>query len=226
MTTENYKTFGYKMGWYAIRCDEPDRVVAFLQLREQRKVLWQEGIESAYEGGMMFPFQVAVSPVVDGWTLVISHWCETAGVVFGNSLEPLKIELNGLSKEFGDVQVFSTHRVSEYHLWMHSMDGQIVRAMAYDGSSGEVLESIGDSTDGEPFPVDKLGEDWFPSEEDVMAVAGNWSVNPQTLDDRDDLGDTVTVGILEKNLSGPNPDTNLPGSGGLIEAIKKLFGGS
>ena len=106
--------------------------------------------------------------------------------------ERLKDYIAELSSSFGEVQAFATHRVSEYHHWVLAKNGKIERCFAYSGTSGEVLNNEGELTDVEKqFPWDKLKTfKWFPDEEDVMTLAGKWSVNPQTIENADVNGKT------------------------------------
>jgi hypothetical protein len=98
------------------------------------------------------------------------------------------------SQEFGEVQAFATYRVIDYHHWMLAQNGDPIRSFALSG--GQVL-----TDSGEPTPVE-LSFGWYPlqvdeedegdeeesdeggdgpNEEDVMKVAGEWSINPQLL---------------------------------------------
>src|SRR5207249_3279306 len=85
---------------------------------------------------------------------------------------------------------------TEYHHWLLARDGKLLRSFAYVGDQGEVISDKGDLTpieaslhinldvpeDYDPFSDE---EDTFhpPNERDVMTVAGDWSINPTTLDE-------------------------------------------
>src|SRR4051794_9881675 len=97
-----------------------------------------------------------------------------------------------LSDRFGEVQYFGTHRVVEYHAWAKALGGRVVRAYGWVGDRGEVLQDVGPKTPEE----EELGFDFIdrtttvgdwegiktPGEDDVMQIAGRWSLNPQEID--------------------------------------------
>ena len=72
------------------------------------------------------------------------------------------------------------------------MDGRVVRAYGWLGERGEVLEDVGPRTPEEEelgfWFVDRttVEGDWegveMPGEDDVMRIAGRWSINPQEVD--------------------------------------------
>ncbi len=168
-------SFGYKCAWLAIRTQDPETVVASLGLTGVRKSGWKQGIEAAYKGA------VFVTPATKGWVLVVSFSLpEIADKTREDRLSPL---IKTLGKEFSDVQYFGTHRVVEYHGWARVVKGKIVRQYAYLGERGETLCNEGKPTEEET----KLGliydESKFPEEEDVMELAGAWSINPTTLEE-------------------------------------------
>jgi hypothetical protein len=87
-----------------------------------------------------------------------------------------------------EVQYFATHRVTELHRWQRAVDGALVRAFGYVGQTGEVT-----SWRGEPDPAER--EAGLPAvldpdttvlvgENDVLRVAGAWSIDPSTLSGR------------------------------------------
>jgi hypothetical protein len=87
-----------------------------------------------------------------------------------------------------EVQFFATYRVSELHRWQRAVDGVLMRAFEYVGEAGEVTEWRGDPDDAEaaiglPTVLDDEA-DILVSEDDVMRLAGAWSVDPTALDGR------------------------------------------
>lgn len=196
MDSDSPVSFGYKMGWLAIRSTDRDAVVRSLQLSDPAEVTWREGIDALYENGLK-PLNlllgrcstIFVSPAVNGWTLVVGRW--TAGSDEELGVRQVERLITRASSEFGEVQAFASHRVIEYHHWMLARNSDLVRSFAYIGERGEVL-----TDSGEPTPVE-LGFKWYPlreedadleeeeilpNEESVMKVAGAWSVNPQLLE--------------------------------------------
>jgi hypothetical protein len=100
--------------------------------------------------------------------------------------------LEGLSERFDEVQYFGTHRVVNYHAWAKAVDGRVVRAYGWLGERGEVLLDVGPKTVEEEALAFRFVDrttaegDWedreTPDEEDVMRIAGRWSINPQEVD--------------------------------------------
>jgi hypothetical protein len=168
-------SFGYKTAWLAIDTEDTPAVVEALGLHHVRRATWAEGLYRA----------TFVAPPVLGWTLVEGVRPEAGDP----RLLPF---LEGLSKRFGEVQYFGTHRVVDYHAWAKAVDGRVVRAYGWLGERGEVLLDVGPKTTEEEELgfrfVDRttVGGDWeglqMPDEEDVMRIAGRWSINPQQID--------------------------------------------
>ncbi len=178
--------FGYKTQWIAVRSWSPQKVADVLQLREREILGWDEGTLRAYRRGVY-----VVAPV-PGWTLV--HGC--FGTTFFPGSPTFLDQLSHLSRELGEVQFFGTHRVSGYCAWALALDGDVRRAYSssYDGvelfvghpttdeiEMGRGLLDHRDSADGGRESEDE-DEDDLPDEEDVMELAGRWSVDPTSLD--------------------------------------------
>lgn len=173
--------FGHKQAWLAVRDGDPFAVATVLGLRDLGPVSWRSGIDLAY----LTDDRLVLTPPLPGardapWLLVSGRWllrtCSTEDVV-------------ELSEQVGtEVQFFATYRVSELHRWARAVDGVLVRAFGFVGETGEVTEWRGDPDDveraiGLPPALDDDG-DVLVSEDDVMRVAGAWSVNPTSLDGR------------------------------------------
>lgn len=188
-TPDSPSSFGYKMSWLAIRTESPKQVVDLLPIDSRQRANWRSGIASAYNG------RTFVSPPVDGWVFVVSHRLPQLGSdVDPNAWSRL---MQSLAACFDDVQYFGTHRVVEFHAWARFLNGKEQRAYAYLGERGEMLVNRGEQTAGEREPgyefsdesLSELDESELenvsiPDEDDVMEVAGKWSINPLTLDDR------------------------------------------
>jgi len=192
--------FGYKCMWFAVKTDDKNRVAAMLQLANVSECNWQTGIAEAYKGS------VFVTPAVGGWTLACG-W----GLPHGDTREQVdevKSILRTLSREFGEAQFFGTHRVVDCHCWMKATNGRVERA--YDWVEGTTLVAEGPPTEVElPLNlVNTLSEEAkderyferedivWPDEELVMNIAEHWSINPTTLDERNDV--TPGLGLLGK----------------------------
>jgi hypothetical protein len=205
-------SFGYKIGWLTIRSTDPNAVMRALSLADPAEATWRAGIDAAYGDAyriVLSRSRVFVSPPVNGWIFVVGQW------TMGDGDDPGSIEqlITRLSKEFGEAQAFATYRVIEYHHWMRAKSGDLERSFAYLGESGQVLRDEGEPTSAEldigwqrwpeddEFPYEpgdsSTSEEarWRPNEEDVMTIAGHWSINPQTLGP--DVSSTGT-GILAR----------------------------
>jgi len=124
-----------------------------------------------------------------------------------------------LADHFGDVQFFGTNHVSDFSAWAKAEDGKAVRVFCFEGSVGEVYANEGRQTAAEArlglvdpgprspaeacdylFELEGSERDLegdaevephaLPGEEDVVNLAGLWSVNPL------DLSEPTGVGVL------------------------------
>lgn len=188
-------TFGYKMAWLAIKNTTPEEIIGKVSLPKAHTISWNEGIDTIYEnhGNISALF---ITPQIRGWSLIAGWYCFDFHAKEGK-LEKLKGRMAELSAIFEEVQAFATHRVSEYHHWLLAKNEKVERCFAYVGESGKVLCNEGTLTDAEKhFSWDKLETfQWFPDEEDVMTVAGNWSINPTTIDSADINGKSCYISI-------------------------------
>jgi hypothetical protein len=190
-TPDKPVAFGYKMIWLAVKTNDTEAVVNALSLTDVQAANWQTGVEAAYHGRLF------VSPPLDDWTFVLSRELPQDDELQGQLAEFLSV----LSARFGEVQYFATHRVVEFHAWALYRDGREIRAFAYIGDQGELSADRGNKTAAElesgfdyfnPDHPELSSEDYWeredlehPQEEDVMAMAGKWSIDPQQLEQRD-----------------------------------------
>jgi hypothetical protein len=79
-----------------------------------------------------------------------------------------------------EVQFFATHRVTEAHSWARARPSGLERAYGYVGETGETVMDEGPRT-AEELALDPD----IPDEEDVMALAAAWSVDPTSFEERD-----------------------------------------
>lgn len=157
--------FGYKTSWAAVRCEDPERVIAALRPRSRRPANWSTGLAAVYAE----PSGVFVSPCLDGFVLVIGRHPPFA-----------RIERD----QFSEIQTFNSHRVSSCYGWEKYVAGECVRLYAYEDS---YVEEAGSLTPEELA----LGFDRFskagqaedggdaPDEEDVLHIAAAWGVDPR-----------------------------------------------
>jgi hypothetical protein len=173
--------FGYNIGWLALRSRDPTRVASSIQLARPSPAPWNAGIEAAYGA---FNRAVFVTPSVDEWTFVVGQ--PVAGNGTGATIAQLQHLIARLSYEFVEAQAFATHHVVEYHHWMLARGGELRRCFAYLGESDETLANLGVPTAPEIqmgwFDETGSAADWFPSEQDVLTIAGAWGIDPSRLD--------------------------------------------
>lgn len=162
--------FGYKMGWLAVKCEDPHRLMEVLGLRDPQPANWTTGLARAeYQG------QVFVSPSLDGYVLAVGLWAD--------DLEDVPGRTERLVDTFPEVQFFGTHRISDYHYWTKYVDGKVVRD--YIDQDAGVVWDEGDLTPEElalgfeRFPGMDRKSGWFPGEEDVLDIAAAWGVDPR-----------------------------------------------
>jgi hypothetical protein len=174
--------FGPKQAWLAIREGDVTKVLDALALRDLGQVSWRDAVDVAY----LTDDRLLFTPLLPGaggarWLLVAGRWL----------LRPqVTVDVVELSWMLGtEVQFFSTYRVGEVHRWERAVDGDLVRAFAYVGETGEVERWIGEPDDAErrlglPAELDDEIGEVLVSEHDVLRLAGAWSVNPADLDGR------------------------------------------
>ncbi len=198
------RSFGYKCAWIAVRTDSPLTVATALGLRNLRPSSWEEGIAAAYryEPKVILSRHAFLTPPIDGWTLCVS----TAFFKLEREQQLVPFLCN-LSRQLQTVvQCFQTHRVVEAHTWGWAESGNLMRLYGYLGERGETLFDIGGQTDAEaslgfrffdersPEASDPKVDYWaredltFPNEDHVMQLAGKWSIDPTTLEERE-VGD-------------------------------------
>lgn len=183
-------TFGYKMSWLAIKNATPEAIIQNLELPDVQVVDWDNGINKVYEYHGRPNNTIFLTPNIRGWVFVVGMYVCDLNKPDGK-LEWLKERMTELSKVFGEVQAFATHRVSEYHHWILVRDGKVIRCFAFEGGGNGVTHNEGKPTEEEKmFDWDHLadykhGKPWYPDEDDVMNLAGKWSINPETITSSD-----------------------------------------
>ncbi|MEU1687086.1 hypothetical protein [Micromonospora sp. NPDC005707] len=184
--------FSLKTSWLAVRDRAPGEVADALGLHDREVLDWATGTDRAYGYG------VYVAAPVSGWTL--AHGRLHVPADFDATQPAFPEWLRELSQRLGEVQFFATERVPDYHAWARARDGELLRAYCWIGQQGEVPLFIGDPTADEielgigTRGIEAGTESWSddewtawsattPSEFDVMAMAGRWSIDPNRIDD-------------------------------------------
>ncbi|AZN39355.1 hypothetical protein [Paenibacillus albus] len=161
--------FGYKIQWLAIQTDSVEKVIEQLSVAELRRSNWTNGMKSAYED------HIFITPLVKGGVLVIGNAMPSAGgSQHVNEIKPI---LERLSKVFDEVHYYGSHRVVNYYVWAKASKGRITRAF---GSEDDVFWEEGIVTEEERSLGFRFADrEWLPNEEDVLAIAKRWSIDPQ-----------------------------------------------
>jgi hypothetical protein len=184
--------FGYKMVWLAVSTTDKRALAIALGHPTSQPCNWKIGIERAYEN------DIFITPPIANWTLVVGMKLPSADA---NGSEVVVDELLArLSREFGEAQWFANHRIVSYAAWAKAVGGRVIRHFSYLGERGETLRADGQPTAGEPPNLYNLlspeaQEPGYeertdlvtPTETTVMGVASVWSVDPRTLDERNDI---------------------------------------
>jgi hypothetical protein len=190
-------SFGYKGDWLAVKGSDPQEIATAAGVRNLQPCNWAVGIKRAYYDA------VFVTPPIDGWVLLAGVAGSFPDADSSEGIQAVKKLLNDLSTRYGEAQYFGTHRGVGYVSWLRSVNGRITRAYAHADGQTFIVE-------GQPTPVEQqyqlvntLSEEpgyqeredlTYACEEEVMTIAGAWSVNPSTLDARHDL--PARLGLL------------------------------
>lgn len=194
--------FGYKCMWVAVKSTDQSEIADFIGLQKAQMANWQSGIENAYNG------KVFITPPVDGWILLVGYGLPQERT--DDELIQIKNFVNKLSKQFGEAQHFASHRVVDYHCWIKSINGELVRVYSFIGESFKNIEVFGELSEvekkykfGNTLSKEAMDESYYeredlvyPDEEIVMEIAESWSVNPTNLDGRTDIVGLGLVGVL------------------------------
>lgn len=184
--------FGYKSEWLAVKTAHPETVVELLQLRGVVPADWKAGLAAAYGGNKVF-----VTPVIDGWVLVLdASFVAFAG---GDLLEKPEL-LADWSRSLGaPVQHYICDRRSGTFGWMRADGGRLTRAFLE--VDGEVKTNLGPETADEKRARAEViktpssdGAVLADGEDVLFRLAGRWSIDPHLLDQRTDLPASGLVG--------------------------------
>jgi hypothetical protein len=174
-------SFGYKTAWYAVRSCDPQKVATTLGLTDIRSVTWEAGFNAIAKEEDTFINSsdlktTFVSPPVNGWTLAVGLALLKNANAHSSQI-PTKM-LKRLSEVCHEAQFYASYRIVDAYTWSRAKNGAIIRAYEYVGSEGETLTNIG------PTTLAERGINFeFPDEDDVLKVAGAWSVDPSKLDE-------------------------------------------
>lgn len=168
--------FGFKATWLCVKADSSETVIEKLGLKNAVKCSWKYGFANLNYGTF-------ISPVLDGWVLVIGWGYDII------TEDPVRLDEVGAM--FPEVQFFSSHRVSDYYTWVRYVNGIRIRAYGWCGGDGEVFVNEGEPTSEEIslgftnfLPSSEADWDKYdtPDEETVVEIAAAWGIDTLKLD--------------------------------------------
>lgn len=193
--------FGYKVSWFAVKSTNSTDVASALGFTDGAPANWAAGLAAAYasSGNSVGRKLIFISPPVNGWVFVVGSalpypvtlTSNRDDVVIGQKFRTLFDRLSG---QFEDVQFFGSYRVVDFVSWARATQGKLLRAFSF--ADGTVYANVGMQTKEEEqlhFPnlsslsTDAATERLFeadgrlPDEDDVIKLAGLWSVNTEQL---------------------------------------------
>lgn len=186
--------FGYRMAWLAIRTTDTQQVIDALGLKSVQASNWSSGLGTAYSEELG-ETHVFVAPPVEGWTFVIGlPLPHPLGPAFHDKATPFLLELGGA---FSEVQYYFSYPVIDFFAWARVVDGRLVRAFAI-GDEGVIWNKGRPSRPERAMGLrlfelrgiqgrrgDAGGELLlYPTEDHVIALAAQWSLDPTRIDAR------------------------------------------
>jgi hypothetical protein len=147
-TLDKPQSFGFKTLWFAVGTTDPASVLDALEFGPATPSNWASGVEAAYLASVS---RVAdpwmfVSPPIDGWVLAMS-----ASFPYPVDIEAYReigrkfdVLFSRLTKRFGDVQFFGSHRVVGFVTWARALGGKPRRIFGL--ADGDVLVNVGEQT--------------------------------------------------------------------------------
>lgn len=144
---------------------------------------------------------VFISPAVNGWTLAASQQLAYMQSFMFPRIPAARypdkvIEfVQRLSRDAdAEVQYFLSFEAPETHIWILADHGKIVRAHGFSGENIEVMFNVGERTQAErdlgmnyapnSDQLFKNGFDKIPTSQDLLSLAGRWSVDPSSIDSK------------------------------------------
>lgn len=201
-------SFGARTIWLAIREQDVQCVAQALGLRQLKPANWKSGLASIHGSGDTHR-RVFVTPPVNGWVLVAGALPEPGDDMNDEEAIPF---LQEVASRFPELQYYGTHRVVDWHAWAVVHQGKLRRAYSYIGDLGIKNWDLGPKTRTEqelglnffdPDDPSASNDDYwnrpdldYPTEEDVLQLAGRWSINPGDLDTMGLPPSSGLVGLL------------------------------
>lgn len=162
--------FGYKVWWLAIRTSNGDAVARSLHLHNVQGIATaRDAFARIYKDWMTASL---VMTTQNGWALVMFPPSAANEAQIRRLLEPL-------SNEFAEAQWYTNVRTSSCYGWARATQGQMVRAFEY--GDGECIFNVGNRTPEEVAAGVGSQGAHIHNEDDVIAIAEAWSLNPLKL---------------------------------------------
>ena len=186
--------FGYKSIWFAIKDVEVDRLLSCCPyLKYVHETTWSDGLR---EAGEKWQSKAMLSGPYDGWTFLVGNWLWDVSEV-----DQIVTVMSHMGECAGEVCFFASHRVSDAYAFAKLEQGKMIRLYSY--ADGQMFGCIGKKSDVEEtlhLNLAEREEDLFKDgfdtldEDDVLRIAAEWSMDPETLFGREEAR---TI-ILEK----------------------------
>ncbi len=145
-------------------------------MRGSKRATWAHGVGLAYGGA------VCAAPPIGPWVLVPGRGLPGAS-------SPGFLEwVVALGARLGHVQFFENHRFTGTCAWALAAAGEVLRAYHFDGVGVPLFEgavTVDETALGVGTRRDSDDGTWWdtvPGEDDVMALARRWSVDPTTIE--------------------------------------------
>ena len=192
------ESFGYKEMWFATKGADIDRILSCCpELKPVREAGWKEASAERME---MQKSRVMLSGPYDGWVFLIGNalWDFT-------EVDALVDVMGRIGEQAQEVCYFASHRVSDGYAFAKAVQNKMVRLYSY--ADGELFGCMGERSDAEKklsLHYAEKEEDLFEEgfdlidEEDVLKIAGEWSINPQMLPGREEARTVLADRIYEK----------------------------
>ncbi len=169
---------GTEITWLAVRCEDPERVMEFLDVSGQR-ANWATGLAAARQGDGLF-----VSPPMDGFVLVVFR--DTLPGAEARHLPPSEdwyedAEWEHWAAVFDEVQRFDVSDRKAYYCWERALSSRLIRRQIRYGYW--VYMDVGPMTEGELLAaragIARRGTGAPFTAEDVQDIAAAWGVDPR-----------------------------------------------
>lgn len=183
--------FGYRMAWIAVRSTDRPRIAEVLHLTPIDTANWSTGIGTIYDT-QLSQGRVYMTPSIEGWTFVVGLALpQPLGRAFADKCTPMMLDLAGA---FPEAHYFLSYAPLDFYAWVRVAEGKLTRAFAV-GDEG-IIWNKGRPTREEKtlrmrFAEVRTGKAKraeeplavYPSEAQVMALAGAWGLDPTDLPD-------------------------------------------